>query len=316
MAQSPKVAAPTFDVGAAGPGPYRIQVAAELSGMPAATLRAWERRYGVPVPRRTTSAYRLYTAEDVALIRRMNDLVLSGMAPSDAARAVLATAPSPHADRLALEPDADPLGLARQRILAATERWDGDAIDAELTRLSYLVDAQSLFSRIVAPVLSEVGERWEAGELSIAQEHLLSEKVELALRAALRTLERRDGPLAVVGCVDGETHVLGLLGAAIRLATSGWRVVVLGASTPPVAVGDVTRSMAPRLVGLSVTRPPPSPRPLFKAYAKEIGSTPWVVGGAATNDVEAAVRAAGGAIAAESGPAWNQQVRDWLRGGS
>lgn len=296
-------------------GPYRIQAAADLLGIPAATLRAWERRYGVPTPQRTASAYRLYTTEDIALLRRMHELVTSGVAASDAARTVLASTIEPHAGLVGAPIERDPFELARQRILAAIQRWDGDAIDTELTRLLYLADAQTLYTRILAPVLVEIGERWKRGELSVAQEHLLSEKIELTLRAALRTLDRREGPLAVVACVEGEEHVLGLLGAAIRLAASGWRVTVLGASTPAAAVSDAVRSLAPRLVGLSVTRAPDNAKAFFKAYAKAIGSTPWVVGGAAVDDVAPAVVAAGGSIAPEPGAAWNVQMRDWLRAG-
>lgn len=296
------------------PGPYRINVAAELSGTPAATLRAWERRYGVPVPRRTASAYRLYTAEDVALIRRMSELVSSGMAPSDAARTVLADLPPEHVDPAVPEPAQDPRDLASERILGALQRWDGEAIDVELARISYLVDAQSLLARVLTPLLVEVGRRWEAGELSIAQEHLLSEKIEHLLRAQLRAMDRRDGPLALAACVDQEEHVIGLLGAALRLAGSGWRVIVLGAATPPDALGQAVQRMSPRLVGLSVTRPPKHGKSLFKQYAKAIGDTPWVVGGAGAADVENEVIAAGGHIAAAAGAAWNQQMREWSRG--
>ena len=295
-----------------GPGPYRIQVAAELSGTPAATLRAWERRYGVPVPRRTTSAYRLYTAEDVALIRRMSELVAGGMAPSDAARTVLASI-NPQVDASPVDMTTDPRELASSRILSAVERWDGDAIDAELARISYLFDVQSLFANVLSPLLVEVGERWERGELSIAQEHLLSEKLELFLRAQLRSIDRRDGPLALVACIDREEHVIGLLGGALRLAASGWRVTVLGAATPAEALGDAVRRLSPRLVGLSVTRPPAEAKRLFKQYARVIGETPWVVGGPGAGAVADAVRAAGGHLAAEPGSPWTQQLRELAR---
>jgi hypothetical protein len=105
-----------------------------------------------------------------------------------------------------------------------------------------------------------------------------------------------------------------LLGAALRLSGSGWRVAILGAATPAAAIGQAVRSMSPRLVGLSVTRPPKQAKSLFKQYAKAIGNTPWVVGGPAAADVEEAVVAAGGQIAAPPGAAWNQQMREWSRG--
>jgi DNA-binding transcriptional MerR regulator len=295
-------------------GPYRIQIAAELCGVLPATLRAWERRYGVPVPRRTASAYRLYSADDVELVRRMRELVDGGVSPAEAARSVLASSNPVAANDTAPSGGPDGLELARARLLAATQRYDAAAIDAELTRLSMLLDAQTLYERVLGPVVVDIGQRWHAGKISVAQEHLLSERVESTLRTALRTLERPEGPIALLACVESESHVLGLLGAALRFAASGARVVMLGAVTPPSAIADAVATMDPRVVGLSVATPPKTPRPLFKAYAQACGSTPWVVGGAAAKSVEEAVIEAGGIVAHGSATEWQGQVRDWLRG--
>src|SRR5690554_3342894 len=70
-------------------GKYRIQTVAEMTGVPAATLRAWERRYGIPSPERSSSSYRLFSDHDVASIRRLKDLCNEGMAPAEAARVVV-----------------------------------------------------------------------------------------------------------------------------------------------------------------------------------------------------------------------------------
>ena len=250
-----------------------------MSGIPATTLRAWERRYGIPSPRRTASAYRLYTAEDVALVSRMRALVDEGVAPAEAARVVTGALPGAPAEERA---SLDGLEIAQQRVLAATLRWDATGVDTELTRLSMLLDAQTLYEKVVSPLVAEIGRRWERGEVSIAQEHLLMERLELAVRASLRTLERREGPLVLLACVDLEQHVLGMLGAALRFAASGARTVTLGAMTPPSAIAEAVRSMAPRMVGLSVSVVPAGARALFKAYGKGCGETPWVVGGAET----------------------------------
>jgi MerR family transcriptional regulator, light-induced transcriptional regulator len=295
-------------------GPYRIQIAAELCGVLPATLRAWERRYGVPVPRRTASAYRLYSADDVELVRRMRELVSSGVSPAEAARTVLASAAPIAANDIAPSGGGDGLELARSRIIAATQRYDASAIDAELTRLAMLLDAQTLYEKVLGPVIVDIGQRWHAGSISVAQEHLLSERIEATLRAALRTLERQDGPVALLACIEAESHVLGLLGAALRFASSGARVVMLGAVTPPSAIADAVGTMSPRVVGLSVATTPKNPRPLFAAYAKACGSTPWVVGGAAVKSVEDAVLDAGGLVASGAAPEWQGHIRDWLRG--
>lgn len=294
-------------------GPYRIQIAAELCGVLPATLRAWERRYGVPVPRRTASSYRLYSADDVELVRRMRELVESGVSPAEAARTVL-TSVAPVAANDTVQNGTDGLELARTRLISATQRYDASAIDAELTRLSMLVDAQTLYEKVLGPVIVDVGERWHSGTISVAQEHLLSERIEATLRAALRTLERPDGPVALLACVEAESHVLGLLGAALRFAANGARVVMLGAVTPPSAIADAVATMSPRVVGLSVATVPKAPRPLFKAYAKACENVPWVVGGPAVKSVEDAVREAGGLVAFGASTDWQGQVRDWLRG--
>ena len=301
----------TNEAPTASAGPYRIQAAAQMCGIPATTLRAWERRYGIPVPRRTATAYRLYAAEDVALVRRMKELVDEGVAPAEAARVVLGAAVSAPA----AEPGAstDALELAQQRVLAATLRWDAAGVDMELARLSMLLDAQTLYEKVVSPLVAEIGRRWERGEVSIAQEHLLMERLELAVRASLRALERQEGPLVLLACVDLEQHVLGMLGAALRFAASGARTVTLGAMTPPSAIAEAVRNMAPRMVGLSVSVVPAGARALFKAYGKGCGETPGVVGGAGAESVRDAVESAGGIIAAGASSQWSAQIRDWLR---
>ncbi len=293
-----------------GAGPFRIQAAAEMCGVPAATLRAWERRYGLPVPQRTASAYRLYSAEDVELLGRMRKLIEEGVSPADAARVVLGSrAPISEAEQTPV----DGLELARGRILAATQRWDATAIDAELTRLSMLVDAQTLYEKVISPTLVETGRRWERGEMSIAQEHMLSERLEIAVRASLRALERQEGPVVLLACVDFEHHVLGLLGAALRFAASGAKIVILGAMTPPSAIAEAVRSLSLRMVGLSVSVLPPQAKALFRAYGAACGSTPWVVGGAAAELLRAAIEPAGGIVATGASSQWNGQIRDWLR---
>lgn len=195
----------------------RIQAVAELSGVPAATLRAWERRYGVPRPERTAAAYRLYAEGDVALVRRMKALCDRGVSAAEAARTVLAEAAEaaeaaavpagsePGERPLAPEggdgdggdatlPGGAPFTRLAGRLLDGALRWDATAIDTELLRLAATLDAQSLYDDVFAPVLAEVGRRWARGHLSVGQEHLLSERIELLLRALLRASDRREVP--------------------------------------------------------------------------------------------------------------------------
>lgn len=71
-------------------GRYRINWVAEQTGIAESTLRAWERRYGVPEPDRTPSGYRIYSVDDVKKVQRMRELCEGGMSPNEAAQAVSA----------------------------------------------------------------------------------------------------------------------------------------------------------------------------------------------------------------------------------
>lgn len=87
-------------------GRFRINRVAETTGIPEATLRAWERRYHVPKPSRTPSGYRLYSADDVAQVRKMRELCDAGVSPADAAKEILLARKSDKA-RARREPVAD-----------------------------------------------------------------------------------------------------------------------------------------------------------------------------------------------------------------
>src|SRR4029453_15697836 len=67
---------------------YTIKRVSEMVGVPVATLRAWQRRYRVVNPGRSDSGYRLYGADDIAILRRMQALVASGWSPKEEAAAV------------------------------------------------------------------------------------------------------------------------------------------------------------------------------------------------------------------------------------
>ncbi len=67
---------------------YRINVVSEQTGVPEATLRAWERRYQVPKPERTPSGYRIYSRDDVAQVQQIRALCEQGMSPAEAAKQV------------------------------------------------------------------------------------------------------------------------------------------------------------------------------------------------------------------------------------
>ncbi len=278
-------------------GRYRIQSVAEMTGVSSATLRAWERRYGIPSPQRTASAYRLYTDRDVELIKGLRELCDRGIAPAQAAQMVKVTDRS-HVEAVQLESDAAELGA--QKILAGIEQFDPDMVEAAVRHASLLGSGMTLFERVFAPVMAEVGNRWRAGSMNIAQEHLATQVITATTLDLIRLL-RPSSPsrTALLACVAGEAHALPVLAVALAMAEWNIRTVVLGADTPPEAIRCAVAEVRPDLVGLSSTTAmrAEDAGPLLRAYAEACGRTPWIVGGRGTTDLHGLIEACGATVA-------------------
>lgn len=272
---------------------YRIQAVAEMTGIPAATLRAWERRYGVPSPMRTDSSYRLYSGVDIEVIRKLRELTESGMAPAEAARVVK----EQHESEVPVDSGADPFERAQETILDAVERFDPTALEVAVRRMMFLGSAPMVFDRVLAPCMHTIGHRWHAGEISVGQEHMASEILGSAARDMLRLFQHdEDASLVLLACFADEEHALPIYGVAFRFAQWGYHPVILGARTPPGAIRHAVERLEPAVVGLSLTISPPAhrARELCEEYAAACGSLPWVVGGRGAGELTNVIQASGG----------------------
>jgi methanogenic corrinoid protein MtbC1/DNA-binding XRE family transcriptional regulator len=115
---------------------------------------------------------------------------------------------------------------------------------------------EQIYLHLLAPALVEIGARWRAGRLSVADEHLASE-ITLGEMEQLRprvTTAPGTGPRAALACVEGELHAIGLRMLADFLVLDKWTVDYLGASVPAVDLASFAARRRPDLVALSVTR--------------------------------------------------------------
>jgi DNA-binding transcriptional MerR regulator len=153
----------------AGPGYLRIGELARRTGVSPELLRAWEQRYGLLQPTRTPGGFRLYSATDEARVQHMQGLVSGGLAAAQAARLVLSddgSAPPPMAS-----PSATTLEEAAGDLTASLDRLDEQAANTALDRLFSTYTVETVLRDVVLPYLHRLGERWEAGEVSVAREH-------------------------------------------------------------------------------------------------------------------------------------------------
>ncbi len=293
------------------PGRYRIQAVAEMTGISAATLRAWERRYGVPMPKRTSSAYRVYSERDVEIVRVVRQLCEAGMAPSQAAREVLARRRAAASSAPDADEDTELFHLACSRILEAVATFDSERIAAAVQRALFLGPSITVFERVFSPTLATIGERWRRGSLSVAQEHLAAQIIGDAVHSMLRAAQPSTGDHRVLlACFADEEHVTPLYGIALHFAEWGFKTVMLGAKTPPRALRDAIAAVHPDIVGLSLTieLPPERAGAQVNDYAAACASLPWLVGGVAAPSISHHVEASGGAIARGSAQSCHELV--------
>jgi DNA-binding transcriptional MerR regulator len=231
----------------AGPGYLRIGQLAKRTGVSPELLRAWEQRYGLLQPTRTPGGFRLYSAADEARVQRMQRLVAGGLAAAQAARLVLSDGePAPPT----ASPPATTLEDAAATLTASLDRLDEQAANTALDRLFAAYTVETVLHDAILPYLHRLGDRWAAGEVSVAQEHFASNLIRGRLLGLAQGWGQGRGPGAILACVPGEQHELGLLVFGVALRRRGWRITYLGTDSPIEAVADLSRSLVPAVVVL------------------------------------------------------------------
>jgi MerR family transcriptional regulator, light-induced transcriptional regulator len=291
---------------------YRIHVAAEMSGLSEGLIRAWERRYGVLKPRRTSSGYRAYTTADIELLRRLKALTENGVAIADAVALV------PQLKREVKDstearkaPEEEQQQQWRDDVLAAADRLDQRAIEVVLDQAVASLPPLRFFENIVAPLLREVGQRWHAGRITVAEEHVVTHVVRERLLGLLQHAPHRARAHVVCACFPDDEHELGVFGAALRFRHAGWRVTVLGARTAGAHLARVVETVRPQVVALSAIVDP-GPEAFEKSLTAFLALVPpqtrVVVGGAAAASNRPVV-ASSGATLIDTAEAWEALLK-------
>ena len=225
----------------------RIGELSKRSGVSPELLRAWERRYELLQPTRSPGGLRLYSLEDLERVRLMRQHIDGGLAAAEAAALVSRT---PVGDAAADTPALAPAG-AQQELAAALDAFDEPAAQAVIDRLLATTTLDSFLSEVVLPYLRELGERWERDQVSVAQEHFASSVLRGRLLGLARGWGLGLGPLALLACLPGEQHELGLVAFGLALRARGWRVGYLGGDAPLDTVTRAADDLRPDLVVLS-----------------------------------------------------------------
>jgi MerR family transcriptional regulator, light-induced transcriptional regulator len=246
------------------PATLSIGALSKATGVPVATLRTWERRYGFPQPHRTPSGHRRYPLATVERIRLAARALEMGHRPAtimaaevaslrrllevSGARGSEATAHEQTGGAELVEPT---LADWHRHVL----RFDANGFERALRRDWSARGAMGFLEGALGPFLVELGERWGREEISVSHEHFASERVRDFMSAQWRPLsDTARGPRVVCATLPGEQHTLGLHMAAVVLALADVRVVFLGADTPTADLASAAHDFAASAVVLSLSQ--------------------------------------------------------------
>lgn len=252
-------------------GPFKMRTIARLTEFSPELLRAWERRHGLLRPLRGPGGHRLYTEEDLAVLRRVRSLISEGRSIGEIAgfgrEALLdepqeTKAPVRNAEWAPiyvggdLEPVPNELARGARAIVEAAMAMDGAVINRVLDEAFASTSAERVIAGLILPAANDIGDLWMAGRCSVAGEHLASGIFVHRLRKMVETAEPANSEWrpVVVACFPDEYHQLGALIAAYWLCRNGLRVSFLGAALPFDDLRSAWQVLEPSATLLSVTR--------------------------------------------------------------
>ena len=240
---------------------YRINAVSKKTGIPPVTLRAWERRYQILTPRREDNSYRLYSDEDVELIRWLKNQVDAGIAISQAAAELKENRPAgihyellPEIEKQAIRNDNNTAGILAVELYNMLVAHNEIGAASVFDQAAAYLPLAGLFGNVLIPMLVRIGEEWYLGRLLVATEHFASNFLRGRLLSIFQKIPvKRAVKRILIGGAPGEMHELGMLMLAILLRHRGYNVEFLGADIPLDDLIDYTTETEPYMVILAAT---------------------------------------------------------------
>ncbi len=285
---------------------HPIGVVAERTGLSPDLLRVWERRYSAVEPSRSLDGQRSYSDADVERLRLLRLATMAGRSIRQVARLE-----TEELARLVREDEVARQEVSRrtesavlastgedvERALHLARAVDAPGLESFLRRTAAALGVPVFLDGLAAPLLRRMGEEWEAGRLTPAQEHVATAIVQRVLEGVIHFLVvPHDAPNLLLATPVGEQHRMGSVLAAAAAAVDGWRVTHLGPDLPAGEIAAAALAVDARVVGVSIVYPRERDRVLAELRtlrSRLPASVPLAAGGAGAVALAPELRGAG-----------------------
>jgi DNA-binding transcriptional MerR regulator len=226
-----------------------VAAVARRLGVAPATLRTWDRRYGLGPSGHEAGEHRRYCPSDLAKLTMMRRLITTGVSPSEAAELAKA-----HKGPITIEKLVEGFVVREELVESlyrAAKLLDQGFIESLLRKDIAENGVIASWTEVIVPLLFLVGDDWEADGSGIEVEHMLSEILKKTL---LETAEAINTPMnarpVLLASVGEELHCLALYALRAALAEKQIETFFLGARTPLEAISGMVKRSAPPAVFL------------------------------------------------------------------
>jgi DNA-binding transcriptional MerR regulator len=245
---------------------YNLKAVVRETRLKPDTIRAWERRYGLPEPRRTDSGHRLYSQNEINMLKWLVARQNEGMSISravvlwrrlqennlDRAEPALYGGMSLAAtvgDPTTLPAATDIVAQLRAAWLNACLLFDEQTAERVLSHAFAILPTEMVCLTLIQRGLAAIGDGWYQGRITVQQEHFASALTTRRMEALLAATPVATRPNRIlVGCPAEENHTLPPLLLALLLRRRGWDVIFLGADIPLADLIATVRTARPQLV--------------------------------------------------------------------
>jgi DNA-binding transcriptional MerR regulator/methylmalonyl-CoA mutase cobalamin-binding subunit len=241
---------------------FNLKAVIQETGLKPDTLRAWERRYGLPNPKRTAGRHRLYSQYDIEILKWLVARQEEGLSISRAValwRQLEADGKNPleePAYALPEKPAGPPSVPTGSTLVELKQEWydaclafDEKSADNVLTYALALFPPETVCIEILMKNLAAIGEAWYRGAATVQQEHFASESAMRRLEAMVAALPPPTRPGRImVGCAPKDDHSFPALLLTFLLRLRGYAVTYLGARVPSSEMSRTAAAINPNLV--------------------------------------------------------------------